>query len=77
MPPDPPSKSASGAQQDLGLNEHPYLTLAYAPDICVSAVFFFTLIWLIIVDWYASIRILLVRSVRVLIVSTRRGVISR
>ena len=40
MPPDPPSKSASGDQQDLGLNEHPYLTLAYAPDICVSAVFF-------------------------------------
>ena len=32
MPPDPPSKSASGAQQDLGLNEHPYLTLTYAPE---------------------------------------------
>ena len=31
MPPDPPSKSASGAQQDWGLNEHPYLTLTYAP----------------------------------------------
>ena len=26
--------------EDLALNEHPYLTLAYAPDICVSAVFF-------------------------------------
>ena len=70
MPPDPPSK------QDLGLNGHPYLTLTYATDICASAVFF-CLIWLVIVDWYASIRILLVRSVRVLIVSTRRGVISR
>ena len=34
MPPDPPSK------QDLGLNEHPYLTLTYATDICASAVFF-------------------------------------
>ena len=76
MPPDPPSNSASGAQQDLGLNEHPYLTLTYAPDISASAVFF-CLIWLVIVDWYVSIRILLVRSVRVLIVSTRRGVISR
>ena len=31
MPPDPPSKSTCGAQQDLGLNEHPYLTLTYAP----------------------------------------------
>ena len=30
MPPDPPSKSASGAQQDLGLNEHPYRNLSYA-----------------------------------------------
>ena len=40
MPPDPPSKSASGAQQYLGLNEHPYLTLTYVPDICVSTVFF-------------------------------------
>ena len=70
MPPDPPSK------QDLGLNEHPYLTLTYAADICASAIFF-CLIWLVIVDWYASIRILLVKSVRVLIVSTRRGVISR
>ena len=32
MPPDPPSKSASGAQEDLGLNEHPYRNLSYAPD---------------------------------------------
>ena len=34
MPPDPPSKSASGAQKDLGLNRHPYLTLSYAPAFC-------------------------------------------
>ena len=26
-----PSKSTSGAQQDLGLNEHPYRNLSYAP----------------------------------------------
>ena len=32
MPPDPPSKSASGAQQDLGLNEHQHRNLSYAPD---------------------------------------------
>ena len=76
MPPDPPSNSASGAHQDLELNEHPYVTLTHVPDICASAVFF-CLIRLVIVDWYASIRILLVRSVRVLIVSTRRGVILR
>ena len=35
MSPVPPSKSASGAQQDLGLNEHPYRNLSYAPEMFV------------------------------------------
>ena len=39
MPPDPPSKSASGAQQDLGLNEHPYRNLSYAPVLVVRLLF--------------------------------------
>ena len=32
FPREPHSKSTSGAQQDLGLNEHPYWNLSYAPD---------------------------------------------
>ena len=37
MPPDPPSKS-SDAQQDLGLNEHPYRNLSYAPGFQAVAI---------------------------------------